>query len=108
MRYPACEKLAIIQLVEHSHLPVRVALGMPTILLNINLHPATSSMRCGCMLLNLINLLNIVLFLLCLCATTILVPRVCVVSPERYSKLADAPPATNRLLHNRQVLLFRT
>ena len=23
MRYPACEKLEIIQLVEHSHLPVR-------------------------------------------------------------------------------------
>ena len=32
MRYPACEKLAIIQLVEHSHLPVRrtlVKLGIP-------------------------------------------------------------------------------
>jgi hypothetical protein len=31
MRYPACEKLEIIQLVEHSHLPVRrtlVKLGM--------------------------------------------------------------------------------
>ena len=23
MRYPACQKLEIIQLVEHSHLPVR-------------------------------------------------------------------------------------
>ena len=32
MRYPACEKLEIIQLVEHSHLPVRrtlVKLGIP-------------------------------------------------------------------------------
>src|SRR3984893_2476911 len=32
MRYPACEKLAIIQLVEHSHLPVRrtlAKLGIP-------------------------------------------------------------------------------
>ena len=32
MRYPACEKLAIIQLVEHSHLPVRrtlMKLGIP-------------------------------------------------------------------------------
>jgi len=32
MRYPACEKLAIIQLVEQSHLPVRRTLeklGIP-------------------------------------------------------------------------------
>jgi putative transposase len=32
MRYPACEKLEIIQLGEHSHLPVRrtlVKLGVP-------------------------------------------------------------------------------
>ena len=32
MRYPACEKLEIIRLVEHSHLPVRrtlVKLGIP-------------------------------------------------------------------------------
>jgi putative transposase len=32
MRYPACEKPEIIQLVEHSHLPVRrtlVKLGIP-------------------------------------------------------------------------------
>jgi transposase-like protein len=32
MRYPACEKLELIQLVEHSHLPVRrtlVKLGIP-------------------------------------------------------------------------------
>jgi len=32
MRYPACENLEIIQLVEHSHLPVRrtlVKLGIP-------------------------------------------------------------------------------
>jgi len=32
MRYPACEKLEIIQLVEHSHLPVRRTLeklGIP-------------------------------------------------------------------------------
>ena len=32
MKYPACEKLEIIQLVEHSHLPVRrtlMKLGIP-------------------------------------------------------------------------------